>query len=268
MLKLIRLISVLWLVLLSACTTTSSTFSKSYANSSVGDTGTSYDLQKAAATRLTMGLRYLSQGDYEKAKFNFDKALFQNPGSEEVQRGVAYYYEQVNELKSAEEHYKKALKINNRNPALLNQYGAFLCQHNRFKESQEMFMASVNIPTNKDVSGTYENAAKCMRKDGNIEVGEQFFRKALNHNPEQPGSLLGMANIEYAKGRYQRTRGYLSRYESIAKHNPQSLWLAIRNESKLKNMDAVASYANRLTQLFPDSRETELYLDTKNQWLK
>ncbi len=267
MLNIIRLISILWLVLLSACTTSSS-FITPYSNKTVNKVGTSYDMQKAAATRLTMGLTYLGQGDYEKAKYNVDKALSQHPNSEDVQRGVAYYYEQVNEIESAEKHYKKALAINNKNPALLNQYGVFLCQHGRMKESQKMFMASIEIPTNKDVSSTYENAAKCQRKDGNIKIAEQYFRKSLNHNPEQSGSLLGMADIEYGKSRYQRTRGYLNRYENVARHSPRSLWLAIRNESKLGNMDAVASYAIRLEQLFPDSTETELFLDTRNQWLK
>ncbi len=264
----IRMMSLLLLVYLTACTTTSSSFTTPYATKSSNDSGTSYDRQKAAATRLTLGLQYLSKGDYEKAKFNLDKALVHHPDSEEVQRGIAWYYEQVNEDKLAEKHYKKALSINNKNPSLLNQYGVFLCRNNQLKESLKMFLASANIPTNKDVSGTYENAATCNMMAGNEELAEGYYRRALNHNPEQRDSLLGMATIEYSKRRYKRTRAYLARFESISRHNPRSLWLAIRNESNLGNMDAVASYAIKLEQLFPDSKQTELYLDTKDQWLK
>ncbi len=260
--------SLFLLVLLSACTTTSSSFTTPYATKDSTNVGSDYDLEKAAATRLTLGLRYLAQGDFEKAKFNLDKALAHYPKSEEVQRGIAWYYEKVNEDKLAEEHYRKALSINVKNPSLLNQYGVFLCRKGRLNESLEMFQASIDIPSNKDVSGTYENAATCNMMGGNTEAAEGNYRKALNHNPEQRDSLLGMARIEYSKGRFERTRAYLSRYEAVAKHKPRSLWLALRNESKLGNMDAAASYAIKLEQLFPDAKETALYLDTKDQWLK
>jgi len=268
MIKIIRIVSLFLWVLLSACTTTSSSFTTPYATKDSTNVGSDYDLEKAAATRLTLGLRYLSQGDFEKAKFNLDKALAHYPNSEEVQRGVAWYYEQVNEDKVAEEHYRTALSINNKNSSLLNQYGVFLCRKGRLEESLKMFHSSINIPSNKDVSSTYENAATCNIMAGNIETAESYYRKALNHNPEQRDSLLGMARIEYSKGRNKRTRAYLSRYEEVAKHNSRSLWLSLRNESKLGNMDGAASYAIKLEQLFPDSNETALFLDTKDQWLK
>ena len=266
--NIIRLVSILLLVILSACTTTSSSFTTPYSTSDSSNAGADYDRQKAASTRLSLGLRYLSQGDYEKAKFNLDKAMEHYPESENVIRGLAWYYEQVTELKLARQYYARAMKINSKNPALLNQYGVFLCRHNELEKSLEMFSASAKILSNNDVSGTYENAATCNLQAGNHEQAEMFYRKALNHNPEQRDSLLGMATIEYDKGRYTRTRSYISRFEKIAKHNPRSLWLTIRTESNLGNMDNVASYALKLEQLYPDSQETENYLDTRNQWLK
>jgi type IV pilus assembly protein PilF len=265
-----RSLSVLLMIGISACTTTNSTFTTPYstANTSSSSSGDGYDREKAASTRLSLGLRYLAQGDYDKAKFNLDKALNHTPNSDNVLRGYAWYYEQVNEIKLAEEYYQKALKINRRNPALLNQYGVFLCRQDKLEESLAMFEASVKILKSKDVSSTYENAATCNFMAGKKDLAEQLYRKALNHNPEQRDSLLGMARIEFSKERYSRSRSYLTRYEKLAPHNARSLWLAIRTESHLGNMDAVASYALKLEQRFPDSEETELYLDSRNQWLK
>jgi len=256
------------LILLSACSTKSTSFTTPYSSKDANNSDSSYDRQKAASTRLSLGLRYLAQRDYEKAKFNLDKALEHYPESEDVLRGLAWYYEQVNEVELAEKYYKKALQSNDKNPALLNQYGVFLCRQGKLPESLDLFNASAKILTNNDVSGTYENAATCNLMAGRNELAEDLYRKALNHNPEQKDSLLGMAHIEFSKQRYSRSRAYLTRYEKIAKHNARSLWLSIRTESHLNNMDAVASYALKLEQLFPDSQETENYLDTKNQWLK
>lgn len=266
--NIIRIVSILLLVFISACTTTSSSFTTPYSTATKNKTSADYDREKAANTRLNLGLQYLSQGDYEKSKFNLDKALAHYPESEDVQRGLAWYYEKVNEIELAKQYYRKALKINPKNPSLLNQYGAFLCRHDQLDESLKMFVASAKIHTNMDVSGTYENAAICNMMAGNEKQAESFYRKALNHNPEQADSLLGMAGIEYDKQRFDRSRTYLSRYEKIARPTARSLWLAIRTESKLNNMDGVASYGLKLEKFFPDSDETSLYLDNKNQWLK
>ncbi len=266
--KIIRLASLMLLVFISACTTTNSSFTTPYSTANTTTSDEDYNREKAASTRLTLGLRYLAQGDYEKAKFNLDKAIAHYPESENVQRGLAWYYEQVNEIALAKKFYRHALKINNKNPSLLNQYGVFLCRQGQIEESLKMFDASVKIITNKDVSSTYENAATCNLMAGNSELAEVLYRKALNHNPEQRDSLLGMASMEYKKGRYERSRSYLNRFEKVSQHNSRSLWIAIKTASRLHDMNSVASYAIKLEQRFPDSQETELYLDTKNQWLK
>ncbi|RLA05375.1 MAG: type IV pilus biogenesis/stability protein PilW [Gammaproteobacteria bacterium] len=263
-----RIAPLLLLIFISGCTTTSTTFTTPYSTAEAKSGDGDYDRKKAAHTRLGLGMTYLNQGDYEKSKYNLDKALEHYPESEDVLRGVAWYYEKVREPEQAEKYYQKALKINDKNSALLNQYGVFLCRNDRFDESQEMFKASISILTNKDVSGTYENAATCNIKAGNEELAEDLYRKALNHNPKQADSLLGMANIEFEKGRYKRSRSYLDRYELVSQHSPRSFWLAIRTESRLGNMDATASYALKLEQTYPDSQEIENYLDTKDQWLK
>ena len=130
-----------------------------------------------------------------------------------------------------------------------------------------MFETSAKILTNSDVSGTFENAATCNLIAGEKERAQVYYRKALSYNPDQKDSLLGMAAIEFEKGRYKRSSSYIQRYEKIARHNARSLWLALRTESRLQNMDAVGSYALKLEQLFPDSEETANYLDTRSQWL-
>jgi type IV pilus assembly protein PilF len=261
------IISLMLLWTLVACTSTSSTTVTPY----TADTVTKVqevNKQKAAATRLTLGLRYLSQGDFEKGKFNLDKAYAHDPDNEDVHRGLAWYYEQVDEEELAREHYQKALRINGKNPDLLNQYGVFLCRHNKLEDSIEMFLASADIPTNKDVSSAYENAATCSLTAGDVKTAEQYYRRALNHNPEKADSLLGMASIEYDRGRLERAMSYLTRYQKVGRNSPRYLWLALRTNSKLGNMDEVASLGIKLEQMFPDSDETAVYLDSRSSWLR
>ena len=81
-------------------------------------------------------------------------------------------------------------------------------------------------------------------------------------------SLVHVAQIEFGKDRYERTRHYLDRYQAVAPHTPRSLWLAVQNAVKMGDLDAVASYGLKLEQMFPDSQQTENYLDNKRQWLR
>lgn len=262
------LLLILAMLFLVGCTTTSTSFTTPYSTSTPTDAAGDVDLQKAAKARLTLGLSYLENGEFQLAKSNLDKALGHSPKDEEVLRGMAWYYQQVNEMKLAEEYYQRALKINDKNPSLLNQYGAFLCGQKKYSKSLEMFTASAQIRTNEDISGTYENAAKCNQLAGNLEDAEQNYRRALNHNPEQVGSLLGMAEIEFGKDRFNRTKSYLARYERVSRHTPRSLWLGAQNAAKMGDLDALASYGLKLEQMFPDSQETENYLDAKDTWLR
>ncbi|MGX9080773.1 PilW family type IVa pilus biogenesis/stability lipoprotein TapF, partial [Klebsiella pneumoniae] len=92
------------------------------------------DLKAAAQTRLDLGIQYLRQGNAEQAKFNLDRALQYDPDNPKVQIGFAYFYQQVEDYKAAEESYKKALAMDPSNADAMNNYGAFLCNRGRFDE--------------------------------------------------------------------------------------------------------------------------------------
>ncbi len=257
-------IAILFLV---GCTTTSTSFTTPYSTQSE-TVNNDTDKREAARNRVGIAYEYIKNGEYERAKFHLDKAVEQDPKSEYVQVGLAWYYQQVKEVKLAKSHYKQALKLNDKNPSTLNNYGIFLCEQGDYDESVAMFIKATEIFANKDISGTFENAGFCSAKGGNFEQAEQYYRRALNYNNQQRLALLGMAEIEYRKKRYQRTKSYLRRYESVAPHSPRSLWLGAQNAAEMGDLDTVASYGLKLEQMFPDSMETEYYLDAKGKWLR
>ncbi len=79
------------------------------------------DLKAAAQTRLDLGIQYLQQGNAEQAKFNLDRALQYDPANPQVYVGFAYFYQQVEDFKAAEESYKKALAMDPSNADAMNQ---------------------------------------------------------------------------------------------------------------------------------------------------
>lgn len=262
-----RLFLLALVFVMTACTTTSTSFTTPY-SSQAETVNQETNKEDAAKTRVGIAYEYIKNGEYDRAKFHLDKAAAQDPKSEFVHVGLAWYYQQVKESKLAKSHYKKALDLNDKNPSTLNNYGIFLCEQGDYDDSVEMFIKATEIFTNKDIGGTYENAGFCTAKAGDLEQASKYYRRALNYNPEQRLALLGMAEIEFSKDRFERTKSYLKRYEAVSNDTPRSLWLAIRNAQKMNDLDAMVSYGLKLEQIFPDSDQTVMYLDNKSKWLR
>lgn len=221
---------------------------------------------EAAKARMTLGLQYLEQGNIARAKTNIDKAVKYKPDLAEVQYGLAYYYQRVNEPKLAEEHYRKALSVSPRDPLAHNIYGAFLCDQGRYEEAEDHFDTAVRAPQYNQQAATLENAGVCALKAGNKASAEQYFIKALGYNPGQGRALLEMGNLAFERGDLVKAQGYLRSYLSASRHTPRSLWLSIRIAHQTGDRDTEASNAMLLTQQFPGSEEAKLYQQTRTTW--
>ena len=73
-----------------------------------------------------------------------------------------------------------------------------------------------------------------------------------------PASLLGLAQIEFDKQHIKIAASYLDRYNKIAPHTPQSLWLGVLIERKRGHKGKAGSYAVFLKGKFPESKEAML----------
>ncbi|MDQ7048149.1 MAG: type IV pilus biogenesis/stability protein PilW [Enterobacterales bacterium] len=257
-----------FVAMLAACQTESRSKTSTMGpnrGSSVSNSG--FDRQKAAQTRLSAGLQYLKMGNLKNAKRHLDKALELGESSGNVHFGIAYYYEQVKEYSKAEKSYKKALRMDPKNPDFLNGYASFLCYKGQYKKAEKYFNKAVDQPIYAEIASAYVNAGVCAKRAGHNDKAAAYFRKALNRNAKLPVALIEMAQSEFSKNRYRRAFSYIRRYEAVARPTAKSLWLGLRVSHFLKDMDALASYALKLEQLFPDSDETAEFLDHRSQWM-
>jgi type IV pilus assembly protein PilF len=147
----------------------------------------------AAKNRVSLGLTYLSNGNFSQAKANLDKALHFAPKSADAHFAMAYYYQQVDELALTEEYYLKALKLAPENPNIINSYGAFLCEQGRYEKAKSYFLRAVTSKSYVSVAETYENLAICAVDQGKTDEAIGFFELALNHQPTRGKSLFFLA---------------------------------------------------------------------------
>jgi len=266
--KTIQLAALLILsILISACETTSKSGIRAIGAQGSAPTKSEFDRNKAAQTRLSAGLTYLRQGNLQFAKRHLDRALELGADVGSVHFGLAYYFEQIKEFEKSEKSYKKALKLEPKNPDFLNGYGSFLCNKKDYSGADKYFNQAIGNPIYADVESAYVNAGVCARLAKEDAKAASYFRKALNRNSKLPQALIEMAEIEFDKKRYERANRYIKRYEEISKPSSRSLWLALRVAHYLKDKNELSSYALKLERMFPDSDETAEFLDNKSRWM-
>lgn len=167
----------------------------------------------------------------------------------------------LREDKEAEEDFKRSLQLDKTDSEAHNNYGWFLCQRGREKESVPHFMAALKNPLYTTPERAWLNAGLCSRKAGELKDAEEFFQRALVLQPGLPQALLGMAELSFAGGDYAAAKKYFAGYaEKTDGLTAEQLWLAVRIERKAGDRNAEASYGMQLRKHFPDSRETRLLM--------
>ena len=262
--KLLAVSLILCVALLVGCTTQTTTNISNFEGSST--VTNKFDETKAAKSRVDAAKLYLQKNSLQRAKFHLDKAASHDDSYPDLYLTLGYYYQLARKDDEAKQAFKKALRLDGDNPEYKNALGQFLCQQGEYEEAFELFDDAINTPTYSNAAQAYVNAGQCKSKQGNTAEAVDYFRQALHLNKKMPAALIEMAEYEFQQQRYSRTIQYIDRYKEEARHTPRSIWLALRAEHRRGNMDAVASYALLLQNLYPDAEETILFLDSKQQW--
>lgn len=220
-----------------------------------GELQTEYDANEVAQTNTRLGVAYMQDGNYEKALAKLERARKADPNYPTVHNMLGLLYQRLGEHGKAEDSFEEGLRLAPSNANLLNNYGQFLCNQNRYEEALEAFEKSGKNPLNENPARALTNAGTCALLNNDIARAEEYYRQALQRNPRHPLALLHMADIQYDNGEFLSARGYLQRHLEVARHSARSLWLGIRIERELGDSDAVSSYALLLKSNFPDSEE-------------
>lgn len=244
----IFIVSVL-LLLLSACATSGSDAPLS-------------ENQKAAEINIQLGVQYLSQQEYKLADEKLRRAMRQDPRSATAQWVFALLQERLGENEVAEKHFRKAISLDPKDSKAHNNYGTFLCNQERPLEAEKEFLRAVDNPLYAEASSAYANAGTCMLKVPDKIKAAEYFQQSLERNASQRTALYQLGLLSFERQEYERASFYFQKYESVAKHNSQSLWMAYQTESNLGNQGKAENYAHQLKRSFPASQEARLLAES------
>lgn len=165
----------------------------------------------------------------------------------------------LREDEQAEADFKRSIKIDKSYSDAYNNFGWFLCQRGRTKESIPQFLEALNNPLYATPEVAYANAGVCALKAGDLVTAESYLQRALILRPGLPEAMYGLADVSFTRTDYAAAKAYLLRFQQAVKDmNAEQLWLAVRIERKMHDYNSEASYALQLSKRFPESREAQL----------
>ncbi|MBI5429047.1 MAG: type IV pilus biogenesis/stability protein PilW [Nitrosomonadales bacterium] len=167
----------------------------------------------------------------------------------------------LREDKEAEEDFRKGLRLDKLDSNMHNNYGWFLCQRGREKESIPQFLAALKNPLYGTPGLAYLNAGLCSKKAGDYKDAEEFLQKALVVQPGMPQALLGLAELNFINADYAAARQYFAKLsEKNDNLTAEQLWLGVRIQRKVGDRNSEASYSIQLRKRYPDAKETQMMM--------
>jgi type IV pilus assembly protein PilF len=249
-----KLFATVLLLLLAGC-------ASSAGRNADGQPQNTVDAQASAKIHTELAALYYGQSQYSVALDELSLALSMDSKYAPAYGVRGLVYMSLKEDRKAEDDFERSLDLDGKDSGTRNNYGWFLCQHGREKESMAQFMEAVKNPLYATPEKAFLNAGLCSKKFGKIQEAEIFLKKAIAIQPRMNEALIGMAELSFAKADYAGAKAYFLRLSrNGAELSASDLLLAARVEHKLGDKNAEASYKLQLRKRFPESRETQLML--------
>ena len=225
-----------------------------------GENGGAGQENQRARIHTELGAGYYARGQYAVALDAIAKALSIEPNYAAAYSILGLVRAELREDQKAEEAFKRALSLDSKYSEAHNNFGLFLCQRGRHEEGLKHFDQSLNDPLYSTPEKALVNAGACSLAKGNIDLAESFFVRAIKRAPNYFGSVQGMAEIDFRRGRWLAARNKLRQLSQSAELGAQALWLGVRVERALGDRAAEASYDAQLRRRFPDAMQTQWLL--------
>ena len=209
---------------------------------------------------VQLGLGYLQQGMTEQAKVHWRKALELDKTDPDTNAALALVFQAEMEFALAEQAFRTALNGRPADARILNNYGSFLFERQRYQEASVQFQKAAADNLYPERSRIYENLGITSLELGQPEAGRQQLEKALRLNPRQPRALLEMAEMAYQDKQYVTARDFYDRFSLLSGQNARSLLLGARLASVFDDRTPTANHGQQLKRLYPGTPEYQQYL--------
>jgi type IV pilus assembly protein PilF len=162
--------------------------------------------------------------------------------------------------KAAEESFTRALRLAPADPEINNDFGWFLCQSGRERQSLSHFEIASRSQLYSTPTKPLTNAGICSLSIRDDKGAEEFLLRALRADATNSDAQFLLADICYRTGRLSQAKNRLADVHRMSEPTAQTTWLGLRLERKLGDREEEMRYVNQLRRKFQESREYQLLM--------
>jgi type IV pilus assembly protein PilF len=218
------------------------------------------EAQRRARTRMELASAYFGQGQMTTALDQVKLAIAADPLYVEAFNLRGLIYANLGDTVLAEESFRRALALRPSDADTMHNFGYYLCQQKRYAEANMLFNQALAVSQYTGTVRTLLTQGVCMAHAGQLAESEAALTRAHELDPSNPFTTTNLAEVLYRRGDYERARFFVRRVNAMnGVSNAQSLWLAVRIEQRLGNIQGRNDFGRQLTDRFPQSREASAF---------
>lgn len=198
----------------------------------------------------------LRNGNPELALRKVLQALDLDPNLSSAYDVAARIYEQSSQPALAQKYYLRAVQLAPQDVRTRLNYGRFLCTQNQAAVGQEELLEAAKYAEGRARAVAYVNAGLCAQRVPDLDGAAQYFRAALETQPDMAVAYYQLARINYDKGRYPQAKRYIQSYFSLGEPAPKALLLGMHIAQAQGDRESLDRYADYLRTRYPDSEQT------------
>lgn len=222
------------------------------------------DPEKAVDNYTQLGIGYIQQGRFDRARARINRALEIDPEYAPANNAMALLLQSEREPELAEEYFLKTIDLDSSFSRGQYNYGMFLMQHERYGEACKHLNNAAQDVEYQQRGTAFQNLGLCYYRDGKIDLAITTYERMLKVQRFNAPVLVNLSTLLYEKGRYDEAQQYYNRFIRIvdrkkSEQSANSLWLGVRLARIHGNAVDAAQYAKELKMNFPDSEEFKRY---------
>lgn len=214
------------------------------------------ETRQRAKVHAELGRLYMLDGRYDVALEEAGLALEIDSSYAPAHSLKAAIHMALRKSSEANASFQTALSIAPNDPEINNDYGWFLCQSAKYKESIPYFKVAIGNPLYQSVQKSLTNAGWCSVAAKEDKQAEEFMLRALRMDRNNITAMYWLADIAYRDTRYMEARRRINDLHGvIGDPTVATAWLGLRIERKLGDRENEARYTGLIRRKFRDSEE-------------
>jgi type IV pilus assembly protein PilF len=213
------------------------------------------DPRKRAEIRTELASNYYREGRLAVALEEAQRAVQIDANYAPVHSLLGLIHMELGDKREAESSFGRALRLDPDNSNILNNYGWFLCQSGRERESVDYFQRAAANRLYSTPGLALRNAGVCLLRVKDMDGGERMLRRAFELDASDALTKVELARLYLRKNQPERAKFYFGLLDPATTASAPGLWLGLRIARANGDLRRERDLAAQLRERFPDSPE-------------